>query len=80
MRRVKRGSISSVLLMCGGGVRSILILPPVARDNMYAYGACLFCICCSDCVGVCVNVCCIAAVVIDSVLEPWSVEVCCIFV
>ena len=31
MRRVRRGSISSELLMCGGGVRSILILPLVAR-------------------------------------------------
>ena len=28
---MKRGSISSELLMCGGGVRSILLLPPVAR-------------------------------------------------
>ena len=31
VRRVRRGSISSELLMCGGGVRSILLLPPVAR-------------------------------------------------
>ena len=31
MRRVRRGSISSELLMCGGGVRSILLLPFVAR-------------------------------------------------
>ena len=31
MRRVLRGSISSELLMCGGGVRSILLLPLVAR-------------------------------------------------
>ena len=29
--RVRRGSISSELLLCGGGVRSILLLPPVAR-------------------------------------------------
>ena len=29
--RVKRRSISSELLMCGGGVRSILLLPLVAR-------------------------------------------------
>ena len=40
---------------------------------MYVYGACLFlcllymCVC-SDCVGVCVNVCCVAAVVNDNVL------------
>ena len=29
--RVRRGSISSELLMCGGGVRSILLLPLVVR-------------------------------------------------
>ena len=28
---MRRGSISSALLMCGGGVRSILLLPLVAR-------------------------------------------------
>ena len=31
MRRVRRGTLSSELLMCGGGVRSILLLPLVAR-------------------------------------------------
>ena len=31
LRRVSRGSISLELLMCGGGVRSILLLPVVAR-------------------------------------------------
>ena len=31
VRRVRRGSISSELLMCGGGVRSILLLLLVAR-------------------------------------------------
>ena len=31
MRRVRRGSLSSELLVCGGGVRSILLLPLVAR-------------------------------------------------
>ena len=30
-RRVRRGSIPSELLMCGGGVHSILLLPLVAR-------------------------------------------------
>ena len=29
---------------------------------MYVYGACLFYVYCSDCVGVCGNVCCVAAV------------------
>ena len=44
VRRVKRGSISSELL-CGGGMRSILFLPLVARcleTIDYVYGACLF--------------------------------------
>ena len=31
VRRVRRGSISSELLVCGGGVHSILLLPLVAR-------------------------------------------------
>ena len=30
VRQVRRGSISSELLMCGGGLRSILLLPIVA--------------------------------------------------
>ena len=32
---------------------------------MYAYDEC-FCVCCRDCVEVCENVCCVAAVVEDS--------------
>ena len=31
MRRARRGSLSSELLVCGGGVRRIFILPLVAR-------------------------------------------------
>ena len=31
VRQVRRGSISLKLIMCGGGVRSILLLPLVAR-------------------------------------------------
>ena len=31
MQQVRRGSLSSELLMCGGGVPSILLLPLVAR-------------------------------------------------
>ena len=31
VRRVRRGSTSSELIMCGGGVRSILVLPLVTR-------------------------------------------------
>ena len=40
---------------------------------MYVYGACLFLCCCSDCVGVCGYVCCVAAIVKNSVFLPWSV-------
>ena len=47
---------------------------------MYMAHACFY-VCCSDCVGACGNVCCVAAVVKNSVfLKPWSVEVCCMFV
>ena len=37
VRRVRRGSISSEMIMCGGDVRSILLLPLVARciDTIY---------------------------------------------
>ena len=31
MRQVRHGSLSSERLMCGGGMRSILLLPLVAR-------------------------------------------------
>ena len=39
MRRVSRGSISSEFLMCGGGVRKILLLPLVTRclETIYVY-------------------------------------------
>ena len=37
------------------------------RDNRCMYIAHGFCVCCSDCMGVCVNVCCVAAVVKNSV-------------
>ena len=42
---MRRGSISSELIMCGGRVRSILLLPLVARcieTIDVCYGACLF--------------------------------------
>ena len=69
VRRVRRGSISSELLMCGGDVRCILLLPLVAI--------------CLETIDVCIwhmfvfmsvvmivwgsgNVCCVAAVVKDS--------------
>ena len=61
VRQVRRGS-----LMCGGGVRSILLLPLVAIC-LETIDACIWrmfvlYVCCSDCVGVCVNICCVAAV------------------
>ena len=34
VRRVRRGSNLSELLMCGGGVRSILLLPLVGKYFM----------------------------------------------
>ena len=64
VRRVRWGSISSELLMCGGGVRSILLLPLVARCletiDVYVWRKLVR-------VGVCGIVCCVAAVVKDSV-------------
>ena len=36
---------------------------------MNVYGACLFYVCCSDCVGVCGNVGCVSAIVINSVFS-----------
>ena len=71
VRRVRRGSLSSELLVCGGGVRSILLLPLVARcletiDVCIMAHVCFY-VCCSDGVGVCGTVCCVAAVVKNSV-------------
>ena len=69
VRRVIRGSISSELLMCSGGARSIcycFLWLDALRQYMYVYGTCLFYVCCGDCVGVCGNVCCVAAVVENS--------------
>ena len=63
VRRVRRGSLSSELLMCGGGVHSILLLPLVARCletidvciwHMFVLMSVVV-----DCVGVCGNVCCV---------------------
>ena len=70
VRRVRRKSMPSGLLMCGGGVRSILLLPLVARcrDNrcMYMAHVCFY-VCCSECRGGLWEVCCVAAVVKNSV-------------
>ena len=81
--QVRRGSLSSELLMCGRGVRSIFLLPLVAR--------------CLDTIDVCIwcmfvfmsgvvtvwgslwDVCCVAGVVKNSVflaLECWKYVVC----
>ena len=55
VRRVRRRSIFSELIICGGGVRSILLLPLVARC-LETIDVCIwrfvcFYVCCSDCVG-----------------------------
>ena len=42
MRQVSRGNFSSELLMCGGGVRSILLLPLVARC-LETIDVCIWC-------------------------------------
>ena len=53
VRRVRRGSISSELLMYGGGVYSILLLPIVARciNNRCIYIWHRIFVCCRDCGG-----------------------------
>ena len=47
MRRVRQGSISSELLMCGGGMHSILLLSLVARclETIDVYIRCMFVLC-----------------------------------
>ena len=65
------GKSLSELLLCGGGVRSILLLPLVA-NGLETIDVCIwvhvcFYVCCSDCGGVCWNVCCVAAVVKNSI-------------
>ena len=42
MQRVRRGSISSALLMCGGGVHGILLLPLVA-SCLETIDVCIWC-------------------------------------
>ena len=72
--------MSSELLMCDGGVRSILLLPLVARCletiDVCIWRMFLFVSVVVTVSGFCVNACCIAAIV----KEPWSDEVCCMFV
>ena len=64
VQRVMRGSLSSELLMCGGGMRSILLLPLVARC-LETIDVCIWhmFVFMSVVVTVCGNVCCVAAVV-----------------
>ena len=78
---MRQGSIPSELLMRDGGVWRILLLPLVARcletiDTCIC--TCLFFM--TVIVGVCGNVCYVAAVGEDSVFKPWSDDVCCMFV
>ena len=64
MRQVRRGSISSELLICGGGVRRILLL-------LETIDVCIWRMFVFMSVAVIVwglkNVCCVAAVVNDSI-------------
>ena len=64
VRRVRRGSLSSELLMCGGGVHTILLLPLVARC-IKTIDVCIWCmfVFMSVVVNVLGNVCCVATVV-----------------
>ena len=61
---MRLGSYSSELLMCGGGVRSILLLPLVVRCpdkiDVFIWRRFVFM---SVVVTVCGNVCCVAAIV-----------------
>ena len=70
VRRMMRGSISSELLTCDGGVRSILLLPLVARcletRCMYMAHVCFMTVVVTV-LRVCGNVCCVAAAVKDIV-------------
>ena len=82
MRRVRRGSLSSKMLMCSGGVSQYFVIASCCsmhRDNrcMYMTHVCLY-VCCSDYVGVCENVCCAAAIV--KYIGFFSLEVYCMFV
>ena len=65
VRLVRRGSLSSELLVCGGGVRSILLLPLVARC-LETIDVCIWHMFVFMSVVVTVRVCCVAAVVKNS--------------
>ena len=60
VRRVRRQSLSSEQLMCGGGVRSIMLLPLVARC-LETIEVCIL-VFMSVVVTVSGSVCCVAAV------------------
>ena len=78
--RVRRGSLSSELIMCGGGVRSILLLSLVTRCIETIY-VCMWRMFVFMSVVVTVwgsaGMCCVAAVVKNSVF--FALE-CCVFV
>ena len=67
VRQMRRGSVSSELLMCGGYVRSILLLPLVARclETIDARIWLRFVLCLLLC-EVCGKVCCVTPIVKDS--------------
>ena len=82
VQRVRQGSISSELLLCGGGVCGILLLPLVSRcietiDVCIWHMFVLMSVVVT--VGVCGDVCCLAGIN-EVFFSPWSVEVCCMLV
>ena len=72
VQQLRRVIFSSVLLMCGGGGRSILLLPLVTRRigiiDVCIWRMFVFISVVVTVWGVCGNVCCVAAVVKESVI------------
>ena len=82
VRRVRRRSISSELKMSGGGVRSILLLPFVARC-LETINVCIWRIFVFMSVSVWASVgilLCSGRVKYSGYFEPWGVQVCCVLV
>ena len=76
---MRRGSISSELLVCGGGVHSILLLPLVARC-LETIDVCIWRMFVFMSVEVTVGMFVMQRPLLKIVFFlPWSVEVCCVF-
>ena len=79
VRRLRRRSISSELLMCDGGVQMILLLPLVARF-LETIDVCIWRMLVCMSVVVTVGLFVVQRPLLKIVFLPWSVEVCCMFV